>query len=50
MDTVDFTADQVMFLLQYLEETADAGYEINDVIEGIKDGSLTRNTNQSIPE
>ena len=39
---VDFTPDQLMVLLEYLESQRDAGYALQDVIEGIKDGTITR--------
>lgn len=42
MSTTSFTDDQLMALLEYLEIQADAGYKIEDVIEGIKDGTFTR--------
>lgn len=44
MKIVDFTDDQLMTLLEFLESQADAGYTIEDVIEGIKDGTITRPT------
>lgn len=42
MKIVDFTDDQMLTLLEYLEAQQEAGYTIEDVIEGIKDGSITR--------
>ncbi|MET0787373.1 MAG: hypothetical protein ABWY25_11780 [Paenisporosarcina sp.] len=45
MKIVDFTDDQMLTLLEYLETQRDAGYNIEDVIEGIKDGSITRVSN-----
>lgn len=39
---VAFDDDQMMALLEYLENQADAGYTLQDIIEGIKDGSLTK--------
>ena len=41
MPVVNFTGDQMMVILEWLENQADAGYTINDVIESIKDGSAT---------
>jgi hypothetical protein len=42
---VTFTDDQLVFLLEYLEDQQQNGYTLEDVIEGIKDGTLTRTTN-----
>lgn len=42
MNIVDFTDDQMLTLLEYLETQRNDGYTIEDVIEGIKDGSITR--------
>jgi len=37
-----FTDDQLVYLLEYLENQQQNGYTLEDVIEGIKDGTLTR--------
>jgi hypothetical protein len=42
MKIIAFTDDQLMTLLEYLETQAEAGYTLEDVIEGIKDGTITR--------
>lgn len=39
---ISFDDDQMMALLEYLENQADAGYTLQDIINGIKDGSMTR--------
>jgi hypothetical protein len=48
MKIVAFTDDQMVTLLEYLEDQADAGYTLEDVIEGIKDGSVLSETSESI--
>ena len=47
MQIVDFTDDQMLTLLEYLEDQHNAGYTIEDVIEGIKNGTITRPTRYS---
>lgn len=42
MKIVAFTDDQMATLLEYLEAQQEAGYDLKDVIEGIKDGTITR--------
>lgn len=42
MKFITFTDDQIMTLLEYLETQSEAGYTIEDIIEGIKDGTITR--------
>lgn len=39
---VEFTDDQLMAVLDFLEQQRDAEYSLEDVIEGIKDGTFTR--------
>jgi hypothetical protein len=41
---VAFTDDQMTTLLEYLESQFEAGYTLEDVIEGIKDGTIIRTT------
>ena len=48
MKVIAFTDDQMATLLEYLEDQAEAGYTIEDVIEGIKDGTITRSTDDKI--
>lgn len=43
-----FTDDQLVFLIEYLESQRKAGYTLEDVIEGIEDGSLIKPTYHSI--
>lgn len=45
MEVIEFTADQLMALLEYLEDQRDAGYTLEDIIEGIQDGTITKTTN-----
>jgi hypothetical protein len=42
MKIVAFTDDQMVTLLEYLESQFESGYTLEDVIEGIKDGTITR--------
>ena len=44
MKIVAFTDDQMVTLLEYLEAQSEAGYDLEDIIEGIKDGTVTRST------
>jgi hypothetical protein len=44
MKVIAFTDDQMATLLEYLEDQAGSGYTIEDVIEGIKDGTIIRTT------
>ena len=39
---IEFSDDQVLTLLEFLEQQRDAGYKLEDVIEGIKDGTIVR--------
>lgn len=45
--SVQLSDDQLVDLLEYLETQHDAGYTIEDVIEGIKDGTITRTNLES---
>lgn len=44
---IDFTDDQMLTLLEYLEDQHEAGYTIEDLIQGIKDGTITRTSKSS---
>ena len=50
MTTVSFTDDQILAILEYLEQQRAAGYQLEDVIQGLEDGTITRSTftNQSV--
>lgn len=41
MQPVLFTPDQNMALLEFLEYSRDCGLTLDELIEGMKDGSLT---------
>ncbi len=46
---VTFTADQQMALLEWLESLDEAELNLNDIIEGLKNGTLTTSSEINIP-
>lgn len=41
MSTVTFTPDQEMAILSWLEDAKEAGLTLDEIIEGMEDGTLT---------